>query len=471
MPSNLLSGQSHCPSHDDLPSSPPSVHLIQGAFPSLQSNLTQSDFELSPTPVSRQALRPQRRPYEDSSAATRELLLGFQDRIAHLESSHTQISVELDLTRDALIGERKERKAKHERESNPPPPFLLTDRADTTTREEELTASLKKMRGQNAVFSRTLREREANIASLKQALEVERQARLDAETETTRLSSVNSTLLEHNRLLANRDSALQEDISSLVAKSYADDWMRKVLEAELDYARQIGPTELDEECRRLGIGIKPVEQGENQNQIASSSSIADLCNPKRDSSSQRTLGITIEHPGVLRSALVSAKDELAICQSQLAVSEQKSTLLSERIESLQRNITLCVDESARVLEVERELRGDVEVRLLFASREISELKENLRKAEAQLEEIRPLAEAWSRKIMEIHEIEEIVRRSLPKPLLWETRQEIGDDDGVGLKEGFVLGSSGRRERLRDVQHHALSAEVRSFLVSKTITRR
>ncbi|KAJ6630791.1 hypothetical protein B0H10DRAFT_2207825 [Mycena sp. CBHHK59/15] len=328
---------SPCSSEPSPPSSPPPVRLRQKPFaPSPQSVLSEHSS-------------PQRRParmrpksYGGAlTPASLELILGFESRIAELESRHTRISVELEETRDALNNERAARRSSNRFSSLSHARFSSTSSsahgsdgqpndqndADYERRlRDELQDSLKKIRAQNAVLSRSLRQKEDACVSLTSALEEERSARKTADDEVAKLSALNFTLLEHNKLLAGRDAALQGDISSLITKSQADEWMRGVLEAEL---------------RRRGT---PLSDSEDNTAAEASHEV---------------LGITLEDQGALRALLVSARDDLHIANVRLSTAEQQRTSLTQRVTSLQNQLVMCLDSSSQALEVERELRADI----------------------------------------------------------------------------------------------------------------
>ncbi|KAJ7449798.1 hypothetical protein FB451DRAFT_1286579 [Mycena latifolia] len=328
------------------PSSPPPVRLTQQLFASSPPSLLSESLTEAPAPRINRPPRVRPKSYGGAlTPATLELILDFESRIAELESRHTRISVELEETRDALNNERAERRSSrrfstlsHARFSSISSSAYGSDGqtsdqndADYDRRlREELQDSLKKIRAQNAMISRSLRQKEESCASLSSALEEERTARKTADEEVARLSALNFTLLEHNKLLVGRDAALQEDISSLITKSQADEWMRGVLEAEL---RRRGPPNSD--------------------------SVTEVTQPPPDGP---TFGITLEHQGTLRAELVSTRDELHIAQVRLSTTEQQCTTLTQRVSSLQQQLVMCLDSSSQALEVERDLRADVEER-------------------------------------------------------------------------------------------------------------
>ncbi|KAF9069643.1 hypothetical protein BDP27DRAFT_1325120 [Rhodocollybia butyracea] len=144
-------------------------------------------------------------------------------------------------------------------------------------------------------------------------------------------------LFEHNKLLVGRDSAMQEEISSLMTKSQADDWMRSVLEEELQRTRQSSQT--------AGPGSADKDFGNDNH----SSISAHVCAP----------AITLEHQGPLRAQLVAVRDELHVARRCFEASETKCEELDNRVSSLQREMSQCLDSSALALEAERELRDEV----------------------------------------------------------------------------------------------------------------
>ncbi|KAJ7273701.1 hypothetical protein B0H12DRAFT_1090680 [Mycena haematopus] len=361
------------------PSSPSPVQLTQQPFSSSPPPL-QRMSQLPPvnnTLARRESRPPKIRPKSYGGGltpATLELILDFESRIAELESRHTRISVELEETRDSLNSERAARRSSnrfstlsHARFSSISSSSHGSDGtgndqndADYERRlRDELQDTLKKIRAQNALISRSLRQKEETCASLSAALEEERSARRAADDEVAKLTAANFTLLEHNKLLVGRDAALQEDISALVTKSQADEWMRSVLESEL---HRRGP---------------PSSEYAN---------VASTPQPDRPT-------LTLEHQGNLRAELVSTRDELHINQIRLANAEKECATLTRRVSALQKELVMCLDSSSQALEVERELRADVEERSRGMAEENASLKIRL----TSLEEVFPggqAPEAW-----------------------------------------------------------------------------
>ncbi|KAJ7172487.1 hypothetical protein C8R46DRAFT_1216310 [Mycena filopes] len=354
------------------PPSPPPGRVTEQLFSSSPTSLVSPAH----SPL-RTARTPRTRPKSYGGAltpATLELILDFEGRIAELESRHTRISVELEETRDALNSERAIRRSSnrfstlsHARFSSISSSIYDPEGAPSEQNDadyerrlrDELQDSLKKIRAQNAMISRSLRQKEDTCASLSTALEEERAARKTADEEVARLTTANFTLLEHNKLLVGRDAALQEDIASLITKSRADEWMRSVLETEL---RRRAP--LKEECT------------------------TEFAEPPPEAA-RPTVGITLEHQGTLRTELVSTRDELHIAQVRLSNSEKQRTTLTQRVAALQKELVMCLDSSSQALEVERELRADVEGRAQVLAEENAGLKTRL----TSLEEAFPNGQA------------------------------------------------------------------------------
>ncbi|KAF5391408.1 hypothetical protein D9757_001904 [Collybiopsis confluens] len=280
----------------------------------------------------------------------------YEERIVLLEAQNSRLVDDLKAQRDALVDEREDRRIErqslftstHSRSSTYSDISTRTGEQAEVLYERklrmEILDSLKKVRAQNMSISRSLRESQDNHASLGSLLEAERREKEELREETKELCMKNFTLFEHNKLLVSRDSALQEEISSLMTKSQADDWMRSVLEQELQKLRQTSPV-------KEGYGDHGVE---------------------RSPISAPT--ITLEHQGPLRAQLVAARDELHITRRCLEASENKCKELDSRVSSLQTNMSQCLDSSARALDVERGLRAEVEEYSRTLEEENSRLK-------------------------------------------------------------------------------------------------
>ncbi|KAF7322965.1 hypothetical protein HMN09_00076100 [Mycena chlorophos] len=289
-----------------------------------------------------------------------ELVLDFESRIAEMESRHRQVVAELEEARDALNNERANRRSSNRFSTLSHARFSSVSSSATAASDSpvgkdgvddveyerrlrtELQDTLKKIRAQNDTITRSLRQQEESCASLSASLEEERRSRKAAEEEVGRLSAVNVTLFEHNKLLAGRDAALQEDISALTSRAEAEGTLRAALEAELDRIAASPPTPL------------PLDVDE---------SVAD--------------------------SLSSAREELQIATERLSTAEEECIALRQRVAALQQQLVMCVDSSSQALEFERELRADMEERSRLLADENSALKTRL----DSLEEVFPSGHA------------------------------------------------------------------------------
>jgi hypothetical protein len=286
----------------------------------------------------------------------------YEERIALLESHNSRISGELKAARDALVDEREDRRIERQSIVMSAPSGTSRDGqtgTDSHINEHseilyerklrmEILESLKRVRAQNMTISRSLRESQDNYASLSSVLEAEQREKEELREEIKRLSQKNFMLFEHNKLLVSRDSALQDEISSLMTKSQADDWMRAVLEEELQTARK-----------------SPIEQAHG------------LISAHVKRSGIPAPSITLEHQGPLRAQLVAARDELHVARRCLEKSEKKCEEMESRVSSLQREMSQCLDSSAQALDVERELRNEVEEYARKLEEENARLKDEI----------------------------------------------------------------------------------------------
>ncbi|KAJ3987321.1 hypothetical protein F5890DRAFT_1498432 [Lentinula detonsa] len=282
----------------------------------------------------------------DLAVATRNAIHDYEERIALLESHNSRISVELNATRNALVDEREDRRIERQSliMSAPSTNFSAQTGLDSLINEQsellyerklrlEILATLKKIRTQNMSLSQSLQESQENYASMGSVLEAEKREKEELQEEIKELSHRNFILYEHNKLLVGRDKVLQEEISSLMTKSQADDWMRSVLEEELRKQRSKQGSPNDDACDLHDTSLS--------HQISAPA-------------------ITLEHQGPLRAQLVATRDELHVARRCLEVSQERCEELENRVLSLQRNMAQCLDSSARALEVERERRAEIE---------------------------------------------------------------------------------------------------------------
>lgn len=251
---------------------------------------------------------------------------------------------------------------------------------------ENLIISLRTTRAKSGELSRSLREQELVNASLKVQLEEEHLARIHLETELARIASINTTLLEHNGLLASRDSALQDDITTLMASKHH-------------------PCTAIEE--------------------------------------------TSESPTITRQELVSAQDDLFLTEQHLLKSQRQCTELSNQVTHLQENLATCMDESGRALELERELRRDVEAKVHQLLSEMAEMRRERDALRDELHIAGPLADAWKKKIGFSHVDDSpsgSKRRKPSRPLSYSGALQLSrlaEEDG---SEGGGPSSSSREHR-------------------------
>jgi hypothetical protein len=294
-------------------SRPPSVRITQNGFPS---------NHLSPSPA------PPLRANHLDVAAT-ETINGLEDHIAHLEVSHTQISLELDTTRETLFRERSTR-----RDSTLSTPSQSPEHHDMFGCDDTLKL-LKATRAKNAALSRSLDQQVHLNKSLTDDLEVERFARGAVEEEVKCLKALNMAFSEQNRTFASR-AVSPQDFPDLGTTGYYENTLY-----------------------------------------------------------------------LLRKDLASIHDELCITKRKLAASDNQCCELRKKVSSLQRSITICVDETAKALDVERELRYEIQARLQDAV----EANEDLRSkwsADETLTNAELLTEPWERWPSGIRNVEERV---------------------------------------------------------------
>lgn len=250
------------------------------------------------------------------SPTTRIPLFDVEEKIALLEFTNKRLSVELEEIRGALVTEREIR------DCVSPPPRDPSDQPPEQSEvlwernlRMEILEVLKKVRTQNTVLSRSVREYEEQCDSLSSLLTHERAERETAQDEISRLSQVNFTLLEHNKLLVGRDLNFQK-MTSLALPG-------------------------DPSLYQKGPDTSTGSLGEEDS---------------------------------LRSKLNSASDELHITRLRLAAEEEKSAELYEHVSFLQKQMSQCLDSSAQALEVERELRAEFMGRANAATEENAALR-------------------------------------------------------------------------------------------------
>lgn len=392
----------------------------------------------------------------------------YEERIALLESQNARISVELRATRDALADEREDRRIERQSVIMSSGSSSTSGRTDSLVNEHseilyerklrmEILESLKKVRAENMTISRSLRECQDNYASLSSVLEVEQREKEDLREEIKKLTQKNFMLFEHNKLLAGRDSALQDQISSLMTKSQADDWMRSVLEEELQAARH-SPTKQAYDFLSAHV--------------------------KRNGAS--TPSITLEHQGPLRAQLVTACDELHVARRCVEVSEKRCEELESRVSSIQREMSQCLDSSAQALDVERELRAEVEEYARQLEEENARLKDEIHPSHHKDLTIHPDAASTNIEVEKVRDTQspvtklmELSEAHIPHKIICGDVQKITvdvknvtmspavensttDSSDMPTAKGEVALKARRRERLLERQLRLTSSKVTFF---------
>jgi hypothetical protein len=276
-------------------SDPPSIRIAQNGFP---------PNDLSPTPA------PSLRTNHVELAAA-ETINGLEDRIAHLEACHTQISLELDITRETLCCECSNR-----RDS------VLSDKPrspkahDTFSRDDTMRF-LKANHAKNAALSRSLDQHTQLNKSLVSDLQMEHLSRGAFEEEIRCRKALNTAFTGQDRTVSPQGFP---DVGTI---SYCENTLY-----------------------------------------------------------------------LLRKDLASIHDDLYDTRRKLATSDNQCDTLKKKVSSLQRSITICVDEAAKALDVERELRSEIQARL----QDILEVNEGLRNkwsANDTLTDTELLTEPWN----------------------------------------------------------------------------
>jgi hypothetical protein len=322
-------------------SQPPSVSTIENGF---------QLRDLSPTPET--TLRKDKRlptaTLSDKSMLIDEAATGtILGCIPRFETTNAGISTDIVAARHVMT--RSYREGRHLEHDSTMPQLRLSD---TLTSAD---ISLKIISAQKPAPSESIdKNLEANqnlkaeLLALKAELEAERFAREAAKGELKRLADINSILSENNRLLSSRDNAVQSQIFFLNMKSYNDDRTRMNIIADL----------------RMALRTLCAEQKvyPDDGLILPSPTPVGLDSRLGDAPSNTNRPFK-----AIRRKFVTVQSELDLTNDKLSASENRCNTLLERVSSLQRNIITCVDESAKALEVERELRFEIEDKLLELS--------------------------------------------------------------------------------------------------------
>ena len=230
-------------------------------------------------------------------------------------------------------------------------------KSDSSARDG-LSNSLRTIRAQYAQVSRALREELKTNGSLSADLQTERAARKLAEDALADILLQNFTLVEHNKLLVSRDTALRNDIS-FISKFTADHRTRFASEDKLRSALSVRSFDenaayLDCHSRHSSISAAPHTQDILIDSLLRTQSMIDLPGSMLPRAESRHTTLKIQ---------LAVQDELHITKRQLSVTEQRCDTLSAKVASLQKHISSCVDKCSTALEVERGLRYEVEMKV------------------------------------------------------------------------------------------------------------
>jgi len=222
-----------------------------------------------------------------------------------------------------------------------------------------LSNSLRTIRAQYAQVSRALREELKTNGFLSADLQKEHAARKLAEDTLADILLQNFTLVEHNKLLVSRDTALRNDIS-FISKLTAD---HRTLFASRDgLCSALSVCSFSEDAanpdchsRHSSISAAPHTQDILIDSLQQTQSMIEIPGSIFTKAESRHTTLKIQ--------LVAAQDELHITKRLLSVAEQRCDALSAKVASLQKHISSCVDKCSTALEVERGLRYEVEMRV------------------------------------------------------------------------------------------------------------
>ena len=306
--------------------------------------------------------------------------------MATLQANHARISQDLDTPRQApnRIAEKhtKERVCSFAAHSALGAQLLENLQAQITNQErtnelsmqDALLDSLRTIRAQHARASQALRDESTINKCLTADLQAERVARKSAEDMLADLLPKNFALVEHNKLLTTRDTTLQNDISSFLSQSSNNSRMQLVLEdkshltpAPRMFGKDLGNSVSHSNPLSPIISLSPYTQD----------LLADaLLHIQGATGPPSSITLSVEsRQTALRAQLVTVQDELHITKRQLSITEQRCDTLSTKVACLQEHVSTCVDECGAALEVERELRYEVEARVQELLCETTALKD------------------------------------------------------------------------------------------------
>jgi hypothetical protein len=297
--------------------------------------------------------------------AAAEIILELMERIRQLEASHTELCVDLEAARDALV-QTQETKTSYKRCSVVSVQSHATQSASSTASEpkskEELRVMLKSSRAEVAQLSRLLREQtERADTSMTKSKEEERSREI-AEADIKRLSDENAMLSVHNETLEARDKSLQDCLDSVISEFHKNEWSIGALKMRLT---------------RQSLDSGQADDGQSQ------------ALPPFDIPTE-ILTLLSD----LRQNIWLLIDELLVTRTKLGASERERLSLVDKVASTQQDMRICVDEAAKALEVERELRVEMEMRV---HRLLTHMVSLGPEFPTMIESSAPNEDGWSRK--------------------------------------------------------------------------
>ena len=348
-------------------------------------------------------------------------LFGYEGEIATLEGNHARISLDLDTSKHALARVEEEHPqeqvcslAAHSALGAQLLEALQSQLSVQRRMKNEspvrdgLLDSLRTIRAQYVEVSRALREELTINTSVNADLRAECAARKLAEDALADILLKNFTLVEQNKLLVSQNTSLQNDTSFLISKFAPDHWTQLVLEDKLRSVRTDGKDVGNLDCHSHHLSISETLHTQPflvdtllqpQGMIVLPVSIS----PTADSRCT-----------TLKSRLITVQDELHITKCRLAVAEQRCDTLSAKVSSLQAHISTCVDECGTALEVERELRYEVETRAHELLCETMALKGRTKIAESEFDWKRTSISPWKEEGGHVYQMSNITAAILER---------------------------------------------------------
>ncbi|KII88527.1 hypothetical protein PLICRDRAFT_124776 [Plicaturopsis crispa FD-325 SS-3] len=290
----------------------------------------------------------------------------FEERVEQFESNYAQISSELAASQEPFMRPRRNRYLLSDRpasmsQSDFDAPISTNGQNERSIKDEYIT-SLRKVRAQNVSLSRALRDQTARNASLLKELEEERASH----------SAVTGQVFSSPP----RSTRTPTQPTASATKPYAKNWATKAADG-VRSSTDTSPT----------ISAK---SHYNPPSFLNGS-------PRPISASNDTI----------RQLSPTAFKAARHAQEKLAISEERCAALSSKVSSLQTAVNTCIDQSSAAIQVERELRFEVETRVLQLLDENRSLKDEKDAMELELANARPVVQAWKMNSKMFEQIEDM----------------------------------------------------------------